>query len=77
MSVMMLLAQCWCCRRPFTSNPSLVPSIRVKDGVPHPDGVREPLCRSCVEQLNAMRVTKKLEPFTIHPEAYEPEEVGL
>lgn len=71
----MLFAACWCCRQPFGSNPSLVPSIRVKDGVPDPEGVREPLCRSCVEQLNKARVAKGLEPFKIHPEAYEPEEV--
>lgn len=74
--VMMLLAACWGCGGMFSSNPSLVPSVRVKDGQLDPNGTREPLCRECVEKINAHRVSVGLEPFAIHPEAYEPEEVG-
>jgi len=54
----------------FTFNPDLVPSIRVT-------GFREPVCRSCVEEVNPVRVAKGLDPIQILPGAYDPtEDVG-
>jgi hypothetical protein len=56
---------CIGCGRLFSFNPLLVPSVRV-------NGVREPICRACVEQANPVREAKGLEPITILPGAYDP-----
>lgn len=56
---------CIGCDRLFTYNPHRVPSLRV-------NGEREPVCRDCIEIANPQRVANGLEPFKIHPEAYEP-----
>ncbi len=61
-----LMGSCFCCGQPFTSNPSYVPSIR--DG----DGVRQPVCKKCIDGANVKRVELGMEPHTIHPQAYEP-----
>jgi hypothetical protein len=37
------------------------------------DGERQPVCLACMEQVNRERVARGLEPFAIHPNAYEPE----
>ena len=58
-------APCLSCGQPFSFNPHRVPSVIV-------NGVREPVCRSCVERANPIRVAKGLEPFTVYPDAYEP-----
>ena len=60
-------APCISCRRPFGFNPHRVPSIRLT-----PDGPREPICRECIERANPERIKNGLEPFTPHPDAYEP-----
>lgn len=39
---------CWSCKRLFTFDPDKVPSIVV-------EGVKQPLCRSCVDRANALR----------------------
>jgi hypothetical protein len=57
---------CIGCRRVFGYNPHHVPSSSAVTGS------REPLCRSCMERINAKRATMGLEAFAIHPEAYEP-----
>lgn len=57
--------QCAGCRRIFSFNPVRVPSIRV-------NGVREPLCRTCVDTVNAHRLKSGLEVFPIPEDAYEP-----
>ena len=68
MGYMMGLAPCIRCRQTFSFNVDLVPSIRVH-------GEREPLCRGCVDALNALRVQRGLLPIEPLPGAYEPQEV--
>lgn len=50
----------------FASNPHLVPCVVV-------DGVREPLCRRCVEWANPLFGANGLPEIEILPGAYEPE----
>ena len=57
--------RCYCCKRVFSFNPVKVPSVRI-------NGVKEPVCRSCIEAANPERVKNGLEPFVPHPDAYEP-----
>jgi len=75
---------CFACGRVFSYNPNHVPSIQVDpqtgrppDVGPEPGGYqrarREPLCEACVTLANRERAAKGLEPFPVHPEAYEPE----
>ncbi|RPH74007.1 hypothetical protein EHM76_04370 [bacterium] len=61
----MAMGRCIRCGVPFSFNPHFVPSIRV-------EGVRQPVCRSCVEWANEERKKAGIEPHFIHPEAYEP-----
>lgn len=67
MGYMFVLSACFGCNRPFTYNATWVPSIPI-------DGVREPICRECVERANPMRIANGLDPIVPHPDAYEPEE---
>lgn len=67
MGYMFATGSCCSCGRLFTFSPNLVPSARV-------NGVREPICRDCIEQANPKRVENGLPPITILPGAYEPEE---
>jgi hypothetical protein len=69
MGFMACLAPCFGCKRVFSFNPDRVPSIPV-------DGVRQPVCRDCVERVNPQRVANGLEPIRVLPGAYEPEEVA-
>ena len=70
MAFMFVIGGCINCGVMITFNPSRVPSIRV-------NGVREPLCVTCHARWNEIhRSSKGLEPVAIHPEAFEPEEVG-
>lgn len=55
---------CANCGRLFNYNPNLVPSVRV-------NGVREPICRDCVEWANPLRKEKGLDPIKVLPGAYE------
>jgi len=63
--VVQALSECYCCGRMFFYNPHRVPSIPVH-------GVREPICRSCVDAVNPRRVANGLEPIVPLPGAYEP-----
>lgn len=54
---------CAACGVPFFYNPLRVPSIPI-------GGVREPICQTCMDALNAHRRTLQLEPIAIHPDAY-------
>ena len=67
MGWMFVLGECYGCGRMFTFNADHVPSIPI-------DGVREPICRNCVERANPERVKNGLEPIVPHPDAYEPQE---
>ncbi len=56
---------CAACHVPFCYNPIKVPSVRI-------NGVKEPLCRGCVEEWNARKVAAGYEPQPIPDDAYEP-----
>jgi hypothetical protein len=55
---------CIGCGRIFSYNPMRVPSCRI-------NGVREPICKSCVERVNPRRIKNGLEPIVPLPDAYE------
>jgi len=56
---------CWTCGGLFTFNPVTVPSIR--DG----SGVRQPICRNCIELANRIRMDKGMDPIPVPDDAYE------
>jgi hypothetical protein len=58
---------CFFCNNFFSYNPRFVPSTPPEW---HP--TREPVCGTCMDRINAWRVSKDIDPFPIHPEAYEP-----
>lgn len=64
---MFAMSACYGCKQFFSYNPDLVPSIVV-------DGVREPVCQSCVDVVNPRRIANGLEPINVLPGAYEPAE---
>ena len=72
MGYVMVMGPCCNCGRPFSYNPHKVPSIRVKDGKPDPDGKREPVCETCIITGNERRKAAGLDPFPINPDAYVP-----
>lgn len=55
---------CAGCRQVFFYNPVRVPSIRI-------NGVREPICRACVERVNPRRIANGLAPIVPLPGAYD------
>jgi hypothetical protein len=59
---------CWSCGRIFTFSPTKVPSHRDENGV------RQPVCAMCMEQVNAKRVEMGLPPHPVRAGAYEPDE---
>jgi hypothetical protein len=65
MGYLLMSAECVRCREIFSSNPLRVPSVVV-------NGVREPLCRRCVEWANVERKARGLSTWKIFPDAYEP-----
>ncbi len=65
MGYAIMFGPCYQCKEPFGYNPNRVPSLRI-------NGIREPFCRMCIEEANAIRIERGLEPHPIHPEAYEP-----
>lgn len=65
MGYVMATQACFGCKRPFMFNPHRVPSIRI-------EGIRQPVCRECVERVNPLRVKNGFEPIIPHPDAYEP-----
>jgi hypothetical protein len=69
MGYMFVLGQCYGCKRMFSFNADWVPSVPI-------NGVREPICRDCVERANPQRIANGLDPIVPHPEAYEPQEVA-
>lgn len=62
-----MFGPCIACKRVMGFNPIHVPSLRV-------NGVREPVCRECIEQANPKRKANGIAEIQIHPEAYEPAE---
>lgn len=59
------VSPCIGCGQVFSYNPASVPSVRV-------NGIREPICRACVERANPERLRRGLEPIISLPDAYEP-----
>ena len=59
------ITECIRCHSTFSCNPDLVPSIRV-------NGVKEPLCRDCIEILNTIRIKNGLDAWIPLNGAYEP-----
>lgn len=55
---------CCSCKQTMCFNPHKVPSVRVK-------GVKEPVCRTCIELANPQRKALGLQEFTIQPGAYD------
>ena len=64
-----IMGQCFGCKQMFSFNPNKVPSIRI-------DGVKQPVCQSCVTIANPKRKANGLEPIEVLPGAYEPCEEG-
>ena len=58
-------SQCFGCGAMFSYNPVRVPAIR------H-DGVRKPICASCVAIVNPLREKNGLALIVPAPDAYEP-----
>ena len=61
--------ECYGCKQMFSFNPDLVPSIRI-------NGVKEPICQSCVERVNPQRIANGLEPIRPMAGAYGAAEEG-
>lgn len=66
MGVAFLMCTCYFCGRFFGCNPNRVPSTKDKDGV------KQPVCRFCVEKWNAMRKEAGMSPIPPLVGAYEP-----
>lgn len=68
---MFVMGPCFACKRVFSFNADFVPSF------PDPNtGVKEPVCGNCMRLVNEKRAANGLEPFSILPGAYEPQEVA-
>lgn len=65
MGYVMGFSKCYTCNQPFGYNPNYVPSVRV-------DGIKEPLCKTCIEDANSKRKALGISQFPVHPQAYEP-----
>lgn len=63
------IGSCVNCKKIFSFNPDLVPSVRV-------NGSKEPICKTCVEWANPIRKAKGLPEAVVLPGAYDvsPEE---
>jgi len=64
MGYISIIGQCYSCGKPFHFHPNLVPSLRI-------NGVREPICKDCVDRANPIRKKKGLPEITYEPDAYE------
>jgi hypothetical protein len=75
---MIATGTCCACGALFDFNPERVPCARGKyvDGkfVLDPNGRKEPVCKTCMEKGNEIRVKAGKPPFIILPGAYEAEE---
>jgi hypothetical protein len=57
--------ECFSCKKIFSFNPKRVPSYPM-------NGVREPVCRECMDLANANRAAKGMDAHPIHSDAYDP-----
>ena len=65
MPYMQAFSPCIFCSRVFSYNPLTVPSTNLLTGE------REPICRDCMDKINAKRVAQGLKPVPIAADAYE------
>jgi hypothetical protein len=65
MGYVFIYGECVGCHRFFGFHPHKVPSYRQ-------DGVRQPICQTCVDRVNPMRKANGLPPIVPLPGAYEP-----
>lgn len=65
MAYAMAYSPCLRCGIVFGYNPNKVPSFRV-------EGKREPVCSTCIDVINLMRLQKGLDAFVWDDDAYEP-----
>ena len=65
MGYALIYGPCFGCKRLFTYNPHKVPSLRW-------EGVRQPICLTCIQEANLKRAIAGIPPLEVHPDAYEP-----
>jgi hypothetical protein len=63
------IAPCAGCGKIITFNPVRVPSVRVH-------GVKEPVCKECIDKANFLRKEKGLQELEYASDAYEPCDEG-
>jgi len=68
MGFMFAVGECGACGKRFSFNPDLVPSVRDSEGV------KQPICKDCIDRANPERIRRGLNPITPLPGAYEPGE---
>lgn len=66
MGYIVATSDCFGCGHVITYNPIKVPSI-----INPKTGQREPICLSCIERCNPLRIQNGLDPITILPGAFE------
>jgi hypothetical protein len=59
-----MIGVCIVCTNVFSFNPRYVPSVKL-------EGVNQPICRQCVEDLNLRRSLQGVNKVVISPHAYE------
>lgn len=67
MGYMVAMGECFACKRIFSFNADLVPSIAI-------EGVRQPICLDCVNRANLKRQATGMPLIVPLPGAYEAEE---
>lgn len=65
MGYVLATGNCVACQRLFSFNPIYVPSSMAITGV------KEPICGACMMRINSKRQEVGMEPFYVHPKAYE------
>ena len=70
MGYVIVFGECYGCKQMFGFNPERVPSIRI-------EGVKQPICQSCVDRVNPQRIANGLEPIRPLPGAYEAADEGV
>lgn len=72
MGIYQFNSPCLICGKLFRFHPNKVPSIPIKDGKPHPDGIKMPLCKDCVDNVvNPVRIQKGLPIIEYASDAYK------
>ena len=66
MGYAMMIGKCWGCGRMFGFNPHKVPSMRDHKGV------RQPVCKNCVDAANVEKAKRGLPLFEYPDNAYQP-----